>query len=216
MSSKWPLVEALKRFNRKERYWLISDALGKQNLDKRFLERLTAVLRNDSNFKAPIPPDAWWAMDYHLDWIAAVLAFPDFKVNATKGKNISADNPIPKGLFRKNQQDTDLIIAFEKTIILVEAKFDSYWNEKQLCNKLNRIKTINKKTAKNNSVAIFFVCLSPRGCSHKFKENSLTLPDGTFRSLELLYDNGHNDDFLVTSGSENIVTRPAPKPAKTK
>ncbi len=65
------LVECLKAFNRKERYWLLRNALGAPALELllsgAFRDRLGKLLDTD------IPSDAWWAMDYHIDWVFAAL-----------------------------------------------------------------------------------------------------------------------------------------------
>ncbi|MDR4308486.1 hypothetical protein IHQ68_17845 [Chelatococcus sambhunathii] len=62
-----PFWVYLARLNRKERYWLLRDALGEGSA------------RLSSNFTAKFDPkwrpspDAWWGMDYHFDWMVAAL-----------------------------------------------------------------------------------------------------------------------------------------------
>ena len=63
------LLEYLESFNRKERFFLVGEALGNPafRLSSDFRTRLGAV------FGLAIPNDALVAMDYHLDWIYASL-----------------------------------------------------------------------------------------------------------------------------------------------
>ena len=70
------LQQALEQFNRKERYWLLREALGggsSQKLSSNFLGKLASALGigtiDDSN--------AWWAMDYHIDWLVGALSLFD-------------------------------------------------------------------------------------------------------------------------------------------
>jgi hypothetical protein len=68
-----PLANILERFNRKERNLLIRDILGCRGktllLASGFCERLakTVGLPKESL------EDAWWATDYHFDWLAGAL-----------------------------------------------------------------------------------------------------------------------------------------------
>ena len=63
------LIEVLEQFNRKERFFLIGQALGNEDfpLSKSFRKALGEEIGID------IPRGAFAAMDYHLDWIAASL-----------------------------------------------------------------------------------------------------------------------------------------------
>ena len=132
MSSK--LVDALKRFNRKERFWLLSDALGKSllSLDPDFLARVAKEL----GIKVPIDP--WWAFDYHLDWLYAVLSFgPSYDLTDLRQPRSNELKHV-KG----NQEDCDLLIAFDDTIILVEAKMGTSWSNKQMASKGRRLASL--------------------------------------------------------------------------
>ena len=64
------LIELLERFNRKERYFLIGQALGNAGfcLSEEFRCRI------GGRIGVSVPPNAFTAMDYHLDWIAASLS----------------------------------------------------------------------------------------------------------------------------------------------
>ena len=63
------LMELLESFNRKERFFLIGDALGNRTfqLSTDFRARLSKA------FGIEPPSSAFVAMDYHLDWIHASL-----------------------------------------------------------------------------------------------------------------------------------------------
>ena len=108
------LIEILEQFNRKERFFLIGQALGNEDfpLSKSFREDLGDAIGID------IPRGAFAAMDYHLDWIAASLRAyqacregEPMKVSLL-GKTFpnSGSDPVVTG----TQQDTDLLIAFKE------------------------------------------------------------------------------------------------------
>ncbi|MDE2668487.1 MAG: hypothetical protein OXI51_02405 [Chloroflexota bacterium] len=63
------LIEHLESFNRKERFILLKEALGEGTfrLDAGFRDTLGAAV------DVTIPPNAFVAMDYHLDWIQMAL-----------------------------------------------------------------------------------------------------------------------------------------------
>ncbi len=119
------LVGALAKFNRKERYWLLRNSIGNVGLTKSFVGRLKDALQ------LKIPDDAWWAIDYHFDWLAGAMCCLGGKKDVTlqqAGKLIAG-----------NQEDVDLIVAFKNTIILIEAKADTGWSESQRNSKLDRL-----------------------------------------------------------------------------
>ena len=61
------IIEYLRTFNRKERFFLVGTALGNPafRFDSAFSERLGGT------FALEVPADVFVAMDYHLDWIYA-------------------------------------------------------------------------------------------------------------------------------------------------
>jgi hypothetical protein len=134
------LAQALAQFNRKERYWLLRNALGQQTdadnvpsapqLSESFRFRLGRHLSYD------IPPTAWWAMDYHLDWLYAAIVL-------LRGNPQIHYNNDSRGI-QANQEDIDFIIAFDKTLILIEAKGDTPWSNEQLSSKKARLDLIFK------------------------------------------------------------------------
>ena len=93
------LIEHLRSFNRKERFFLLRHALGVSTfrLDKAFREAL------GDEMGLSIPNDAWVAMDYHLDWLQMAVYL------AGKPK---PPGPIRnEGLIKANQEDIDLLVA---------------------------------------------------------------------------------------------------------
>ncbi len=140
------IIENLRRFNRKERYYLIRAALGisEFKLGESFRKRLENYLG------LRVPEDAFVAMDYHLDWIYASLHLAD------KGKNLDkavTDKPFSRydektgcKVITATQQDIDLLIAYggdnECHLLLLEAKGDDGFNNAQLKKKADRLKGI--------------------------------------------------------------------------
>lgn len=128
------LVQLLRRFNRKERYWLVVDALGQAaaQLSDVYRRRLGGILGIE------VPCDAWWAMDYHFDWLHAALFCLSREVSPDAlGVQSNTDTRITG-----SQEDIDLIVAFDKTLILIEAKGIGAWSREQIKSKTSRIKTL--------------------------------------------------------------------------
>ena len=106
-----------------------------------------------------IPYDAFVAMDYHLDWIQMALYWAD---NSRSSGGIVRNNDLVCG----NQEDVDLIVAFEdgdtrKThLIMIEAKADTGWSNEQLRSKASRLARIFNDDARRY-VTPHFVLMSP-------------------------------------------------------
>ena len=145
-----PLETALELFNRKERFWLLSEAVGVSFvLHQKFLSKLAKTIN------LTIPRDPWWAFDYHLDWLCAVLLAPNYDLNGWRQEN---QNRCITG----THEDCDLIIAFDNTIILLEAKMYGSWSKKQLRSKLGRLKRLpSLKSAQKEEVKLYFILASP-------------------------------------------------------
>lgn len=140
-------LQNLKRFNRKERYHLLRQAVvgGPFLLQGEFREQLVEALPVDS-----IPDDAYVAMDYHLDWIASALCLADERVT-----DDTASSSLPNWLPHANgeggdwrvmtgtQEDVDLLVAWRSGedlhLALVEAKVESGWDGSQLKSKGDRL-----------------------------------------------------------------------------
>jgi hypothetical protein len=127
-------VDLLQMLNRKERFFLVGFALDNQQfaLGVRFRELLQA------EFHVEVPEDAFVAMDYHFSWLyaAAVLS------------QAEGLGPFPSGggIERGNQEDIDLLVAFDDEaitrVLILEAKGVTGWNNRQLRSKLERLASI--------------------------------------------------------------------------
>ena len=135
------LVVILESFNRKERFFLISHALGamKFPLTDSFQEQL-----EKNNIEVPRDPkNALIAMDYHLDWLHAALILADEGEDGiSEFSNEGREGHIIEG----TPEDVDLLVAFQANgifhLILVEAKGYFGWDKGQLSSKANRLRKI--------------------------------------------------------------------------
>ncbi len=157
------LIELLSRFNRKERFFLIGNALGKEDfgLSCGFRKRLQYAVGLDES----IPAEAFAAMDYHLDWIAAVLtAFAKDDKSKVFG-NCEIDGT---KLIMGNQEDVDFLVCFKGNdsnynLILLEAKGYSSWSSVQMESKMTRLRRIfGDKGDRIARVKPIFCLTSPR------------------------------------------------------
>jgi len=146
------LVDALRQFNRKERYWLLHNAIGKkfETLDDGFRNRF------EKETGIPIPEDHWWAMDYHLDWLAGAL-------HLAGGGEMDKSQRIVDGQITGTQEDIDLVIAFGDTLILIEAKGETPWSNEQLNEKVNKrlVSIFGENGEHHKSLRMYFVLMSP-------------------------------------------------------
>lgn len=132
------LERALASFNRKERYLLFEWALDRQGfpLGDSFRESLYA------STELRVPERSFVAMDYHLDWIYAALAWHagDIRPGEVNRSKQTLE-------LTATQQDVDALIGWTdgsdaSHLILLEAKAYSGWNNKQLQHKANRLAAI--------------------------------------------------------------------------
>ena len=154
MAEEKNLIEILKSFNRKERFHLIGKMVGNKDftLSKSFKKKLK------NTFGLIIPSKGVFsAMDYHLDWVYASL------------KECYEQRPIynnKKKIITATQEDVDFIICYSDGkiyhMVLLEAKLDTGWTNKQVNSKINRIKKIfGENGDKWKNVKPYFVLLSP-------------------------------------------------------
>lgn len=147
------LLTHLRSFNRKERFILLTEALGTHRLGEGFRARLGKAIG------IAVPADAYVAMDYHLDWLQMALYL--------------ADSPKPRqrirndGLVAGNQEDVDLLVAFDEDptthLVLVEAKVEAGWTNGQLNSKANRLRRIFGEGRPGAQLATpHYLLMSPR------------------------------------------------------
>jgi hypothetical protein len=135
------LVETLHRFNRKERSWLIQDAVGETaaKLSDSFRGRLEEAIRK-KNPDFTLPEKAVWLMDFHLDWLIAAIRLHTTSAAHANGKAYNNSNDEVTG----TQQDIDLSVAFDNTLILVEAKGVRSWGNNELSSKIERLDLLSE------------------------------------------------------------------------
>ncbi|GLK80407.1 hypothetical protein [Methylopila turkensis] len=151
---KRPFAAYLADFNRKERYWLLRDALGPSSdrLSASFLEKFEPAWRPSA--------EAWWAMDYHFDWMVAAI----WQAGRDAGTLIDSDKIKFAAEIKGTQEDVDLIIADEFRIWLCEAKFGGALSQKQMTSKMQRVFQL-KELADFSGLGIEFIEVDalPRG-----------------------------------------------------
>jgi hypothetical protein len=151
------IIDYLRSFNRKERFFLVGAALD--NPDFTIGQDFSGSL--SEAFEVAVPEDAFLAMDYHLDWIHASLALADFDDPSRPSY------PNDTGIVTGTIEDIDLIVAFERDsvthIILLEAKAETGWTNKQMASKSSRlIQVFGKDGLKYGSARPHFGLISPR------------------------------------------------------
>ena len=167
------LIEIMKSFNRKERSFLIAQALGLHSdcgetafsLSESFRNRLNKEVKKVKkirNVEIPDPKEreVFVAMDYHLDWLQAALSWK--YTSPVENYKFCNEGKVIEG----TQQDIDLLVAFEANgkchLILVEAKAYSSWTNRQLSSKACRLRKIFGETGKKwCDVRPYFYVISP-------------------------------------------------------
>lgn len=175
------LIDRLKCFNAKERYWVVRHALGQFHPSDAFMREAA----NAAGVPAPgesAHSAVYLAMDYHLNWLHAALGEGQVghaeKHNPSIGDtpNPSIDDKSsrggePKQRFRveNSQEDVDLLLAYLRPdgwtqLILVEAKCTGGFTLEQLESKAIRLCGIaGSDRLAERRVDIKLVLLSPEG-----------------------------------------------------
>ncbi len=142
---------------------MVRNALGDaaRTLDRHICDALQDELRDrqvhiDNN-------QAWWAVDYHFNWLYAALQVHCrlLKAGARAWDNTSK-------AVQGNQEDVDLIVVSGDDVILVEAKYERWRGKEldQLASKVARLKLLNadedgRVGRSPNQVRLHFVLMSP-------------------------------------------------------
>ena len=133
------LIKILESFNRKERFFLIAQALGQERDDKPAFT-LSEKFRRELGGKMEVcipkdPEKVFVGMDYHLDWVVASLT----RWKDGKDREFPNDAPGIKG----TQEDIDLLVAFQENqvfhLVFLEAKAYSGWTNNQMEPKAKRL-----------------------------------------------------------------------------
>ena len=169
------LIAILESFNRKERFFLVAQALGnpKFTLSREFRLQLGEAV-GLAKQGIEIPPCAFAAMDYHLNWVHASLVLAH--CTDDQGKKDLLGN----GGIVNSQQDVDLLVAFKDDgnrhhLIFIEAKgyntdgssdglssFDNKRESDQLASKARQLETILKPDGTPYSDIESYYCLMTR------------------------------------------------------
>ncbi|HHQ4637198.1 hypothetical protein ACK37B_10095 [Aeromonas veronii] len=158
------LIDNLKSFNRKERFYLIGQMLGNPEfrMDDNQLDKISNLIG------LTIPRKYFAAMDYHLDWIYASLYLTKNNYKSCVERNFIKENGIETDYqISGTQEDVDFLLAFVDEnkithLVMIEAKGDSYFSNGQLDSKNKRFKAIfgNENTWPN--VRPHFIICSPK------------------------------------------------------
>ena len=166
------VIRYLKKFNRKERCWLLRNALGDGDKDPFTLsDKFRKELKCELGLKISVPKCAFVAMDYHFDWLTMALILgkrPNMENGPISRSEVthSINEEVAKKI-NKNQEDIDLLIAFEDSkngkthLILIEAKADSPWDNKQLKSKAERLRIFDEANIREYCKP-HFVLMSPK------------------------------------------------------
>jgi hypothetical protein len=152
------IIKNLSLLNSKERFYLFTYATNKGKFE------LTDEFKNEiyKTIKVKMPNNYFAAIDYHLDWLSAAIT-KDSDVEEAFKNGTEFDNS--EGLITGNQEDIDLIIAFEEdsevTIIMIEAKGVGSWTTKQVSSKKRRLDEIFKKSNERN-IYPYLILMSPK------------------------------------------------------
>lgn len=175
------LLELLESFNRKERFFLIRQALGNFQLSSEFRRELGDAIG------LAIPRGAFAAMDYHLEWLTAAL----YAQECCDLEGIF-DNP-QQQIVKGNQQDIDLLVAFRKNehyhLVLVEAKGATGWTNKQMHSKADRLTQIFGPDGNRYSGVMPHICLASPRAPKKLRASEwprwMSKDDGSYYWLKL-------------------------------
>lgn len=141
------LIDTLRAFNRKERYYVFRELVTKTDprLSSDFADRLEKVIG-----VRPDPETCFLAVDYHLDWISAAVFLVrsgNLKEGSSLGELVETRGSEPfDGSHRAgapvmtgSQEDVDALLAFQQDgithLVFIEAKADTAWSLSQLRSK---------------------------------------------------------------------------------
>ena len=148
------LIQLLGLFNKRERYFLIDHVLGGFTLSDQFRSGL------EDELKLGVPSDAFVAMDYDLEWLAASLLASKHTDGTTNFCRVYEGVPI-------TYPDVDLLIAFKSGeachLILIEAKGYTGWLNNQMKVKSEYLLTLFGDKGDNHcGVVPHFYLLAPK------------------------------------------------------
>ena len=153
------LIEYLKDFNSKERFFLVGQILGKTDFipSDKFRQKLGESLG------LKIPDEMFSSMDYHIDWIYASL---ELAAHGDKTR-IHLNSDGTDSIIKAQQEDVDFLIAYnhmgQSHLIFIEAKGVTGYTKKQMDSKMKRLEQIFGNNGKRwPNVTPHFVLMSPK------------------------------------------------------
>ena len=135
-------ISLLERFNRKERFFLVLQAMEVRQfpLSEHFSKKL------GNKVGVEMPEDAFAATDFHLDWLAASVAAYQEGLTERQFLKKTFPNYRDSAIVTGSIEDIDLLVAFKTPesyhVILVEAKGYGKWSIGQLNSKIKRLNRI--------------------------------------------------------------------------
>jgi hypothetical protein len=147
MASAQLFLDTLKRFNVKERNFMMRYALA-DRLSPRFLVDLTTRLREIGVTCLDGATVACFGMDFHLEWIHATLLVGTGELTLGADGNSAPRTPVPDGRI----EDVDLLVVLERAghtlvMVLIEAKGVTSFDREQLESKSKRLKVFRSELA---------------------------------------------------------------------
>ena len=160
-------LDLLKRFNRKERHFLVLNATDVSVTDGKGL-RLSEDFRKaiEEAIKIEVSEDAYAAIDFHLDWLAASVAVYRNHLSESEFLRKTFPNDSDNKVVTGSIEDIDLLVAFKTQegkyhVVLIEAKAYGGWDNDQLVSKAKRLKRIFGDNC-NGDIKAHFLLTSPK------------------------------------------------------
>lgn len=202
------LTDVLDRFNRKERNLLIRDILG-HSVEQALPITASFRKRVGKALGIEVPADAWWATDYHLNWIAAAVAVlrDGEQPSYDKRDNLQEGT---RRLIERSQEDADLLIAFDQTLILVEVKAFGTFTNKQINSKVQRwrlLKQFCNAGPEKDGLTLHFMLMSRTEPTKLDPSPNDFLPSRKWPHAELIVPAA--SDKLVVTGKKRGPESPA-------
>jgi len=166
----YSLQHLLTHFDRKERHALLEKVFGDniRHIPNAFIAEIQKEL------PIVIPNNHTWFLDYHIDWIEAAIFFylEDTDLNDECCFPRCGGEGYPKFTLDFTQRDIDFLIYFKENdsdnLIMIEAKYDTRWGNKQVNIKLDRLEAIyknytqlNKTKNKQVNINFYYILMSP-------------------------------------------------------
>ena len=173
------LTAVLSAFNRKERFFVTTQAAGLLThaeihgaslpLSSAWRRRLGKALGTE------VPSHAFAVTDYHLSWLHAALSWRAGSATPNQGSGFSLGKTDEAFLVDGSQEDIDLLVCWEhngvRHLVAVEAKAYGSWDNAQMKSKVARLKAILAAAQSGPEVDLRLVLTSRRKPQHLLHED---------------------------------------------